>query len=103
MSRAVPNGFEWVNAECAVLARLARDVALGAVAFREDGEENVVLGSDAKIGREIWSGLADECGLNEVIIFARRALDAFDGDLGVGVVVAVVVANANLDRWVDII
>ena len=94
--RVSPDALQRINAEGAVLARLARDVSLGAVALREDCEEDVVLSGDAEISGEIGPGLADEGCLDEVVVFARRALDALDRDLGVRVVVAVVVANAHL-------
>ena len=94
--RVSPDALQRINAEGAVLARLARDVSLGAVALREDGEEDVVLSGDAEISGEIGPGLADEGRLDEVVVLARRAFDALDRDLGVRVVVAVVVANAHL-------
>ena len=92
----LPDGFQRVNTKCTIFARLASDVAFRTVALREDGEQNVVLSRHAEIGGQIGSGFTDECGLDQVVVLARRTLDALDGDFGVRVVVAIVVAYTNL-------
>ena len=48
-----PNGLERVDAKGAVLARLAGDVTLGAVALREDREEDVILGGHTEVSGEV--------------------------------------------------
>ena len=92
----LPDRFERVNTKGAVFAWLACDVALWAVALRENGEQNVILSCHAKIGGKIGARLADESSLNEVVVLAGWALDALDGDLCVGVVVPIIVTYANL-------
>lgn len=89
-----PDRLERVDAERAGVCGLAGHLALAVVALGEDGEQHVVLRVDAQVGRQVGARLAHVRRLHQVVGPAALA-DAVDGDLGVGVVVLVVVADAH--------
>ena len=63
-----PNGLERVDAERRARHGLGGHVALGRVALRENGEQDVVLRPDAQLRRQVTAGLVHVRRLDQIVV-----------------------------------